>query len=186
MGHNGGPGGYKGIADGGNTGGAGGGAANGANGWHSAQAGDPTQAYTTTQWEGTTKWYGGGGGGHMYRFNGINYAFGSRIAGGSSSTSYNGTVTDIAGSAATDGTMRANEGTSTLNTTGSGGWGRSNNGIIGGGLYSTSTSGGGNAEANTINANANSGGGGGGDGYGSVHAGAGNGGSGIVIVRVAV
>ena len=191
MGNNGGAGGYVGMAHGGNPGGGGGGAGSAAGGGSSygAQGGDPTQAYTTTQWEGTTKWYGGGGGGHIYQFNGTSYAFGSAAAGGHSTTGYSGygPDTDIAGSgtlAGTDGTMRSNEGTSTVNTTGSGGWGRGYVGNIGNGLYSTSTSGGGNAEANTINANVNSGGGGGGSGYGSVTAGGGDGGSGIVIVRV--
>lgn len=193
MGNNGGPGGYIGMSYGGNPGGGGGGAGSVAGGGSSynAQGGDPTQAYTTTQWTGGTEWYGGGGGGHFYRFDGYTYAFGSAAAGGASTTGYigYGPDNDIAGSgplAGTNGTMFSDEGSGSANTTGSGGWGRGYVGLIGSGQYSTSTTA--SSPAHSLNGRANSGGGGGGTGQGSYGSAnyCGDGGSGVVIVRVAV
>jgi hypothetical protein len=169
--------------------GGGGGAAGNAGGGSSywMAGGDPTEAYTTTQWEGTTKFYGGGGGGHGYHNHDYSEAHGSKGAGGvrwrTSGSSYGALDQDIAGSgslSSTEGTMYSDEDSASANNTGSGGWGRGNNGIVGNGIVDHNTN------YAPMFGRANGGGGGGGSGKGTYGDYAGDGGSGIVIVRVAV
>ena len=114
-----------------------------------------------TAWEGgaaTSKYYGGGGGGHRYEFDGTYRAYGA--------------------TAGTDGMMATDNSSGSLNTTGSGGWGRGNT-VVGNGQSSGSTN------LDDMSGRANSGGGGGGHRGSSYSAPyAGNGGSGICVVRV--
>ena len=178
MGLSGGTGGFNssgGSGYGGNH--AGGGGGSGGNGAGLGQSGVPTsQEYTGVPWEdgSTTKYYGGGGGGQRYEFDGVQTAYGSTASGNSNAPG---------GSAPPY--MRTDDNSASLNTTGSGGWGRS--GATGGGLGNGTTDTSSTPAPQDMYGRPNSGGGGGGNRYGSYAAGyAGHGGSGIVIVKVAV
>ena len=164
LGYGGGTGGFNGSGGsgyGGNHGGGGGGAGGNASGLGSS--GNPITAIagSMTAWEGgaaTSKYYGGGGGGHRYAFDGVYTAYGA-----------------VAG---TNGMMATDNSSGSLNTTGSGGWGRS---------YSTVGNGqsDGNTNLDDMQGRANSGGGGGGHrGSSYTYNYAGAGGSGICVVRV--
>ena len=195
IGNNGAGGGYAALTlegPGGSTstglwrGGGGGGAASAGGTYYSMGGGDPTQAYTTTQWEGTTKWYGGGGGGNGYHNFQYSYAWGGIGAGGQrhrNAGAYDAVDEDVAGSgslSSTDGTMATDEGSASANNTGSGGWGRGLDGIVGNGIVDHNTN------YTPMHGRSNSGGGGGSSGKNTYGDYAGDGGSGIVIVRVAV